>query len=160
MVDQSPCGEGRAAADVWAAHPETVRGEAGNGHGRWAFALTVASFVWALVVVGAAFVVPVYSVEESSPSGGVVRTTSTLVDVNGVGVLVPVALPALVVVLVWFALRRRCSRGSSRSGAVAWVLIGLLATFCLLAAFSIGVFVVPVALLLAGAAALTPHHST
>jgi hypothetical protein len=160
LVDPASCGEPRTATDEWAAHPVRVRREADNGRGRWAFALTVASFVWGLALVGAAFVVPVYSVEEGGGSGEAVTTTSTLVDVNGLGVLVPVALPAAIVVLVWFALHGKCSRGTSRSGGIAWVLIGFLATFCLLAAFSIGMFVVPVALLLAAAAAFTPHHST
>lgn len=105
----------------------------------------------------AAFVLPVYgSSTASGPSGGNVdSTSSTLVAVNGLAVLAPVALPALIAAVVWFALHRKCSRGSRPGGYVAWTLIGMLIAF-LVAVASIGVFVVPVAALLAGAAALTP----
>jgi hypothetical protein len=122
--------------------------------------LTTAAFVWALALVAGAFFVPVYSGVESGSAAGVVSTTSTLVGVNGLGVLLPVALPALLVALVWLALHRKCSRGSSRSGQVAWTLIVLLGTFSVLAMFSIGLFVLPTVLLLAGAATLTPGRPT
>jgi hypothetical protein len=42
------------------------------------------------------------------------------------------------------------------SGGIAWAAIALLAAFCLLAILSIGVFVLPVVVLLAVAAARTP----
>jgi hypothetical protein len=96
---------------------------------------------------------------EGGSAAGVVRTTSTLIGENGVGVLLPVALPAVIVGLVWLALHRKCSRGSSRSGHVAGGLIVLLGTLCVLAGFSIGVFVLPTVLLLAGAATLTPGRA-
>ena len=116
--------------------------------------------MWALALVAGAFFVPVYSGVDSGSAAGVVSTTSTLVSVNGLGVLLPVALPALLVALVWLALHRKCSRGSSRSGQVAWTLIVLLGTFSVLAMFSIGLFVLPTVLLLAGAATLTPGRPT
>jgi hypothetical protein len=130
------------------------------GHGRWALGLTAAAFVWALALVAGAFFVPVYSVAEGGSDTGVVSTTSTLVGENGLGVLLPVALPAAVVGLVWLALHRKCSRGSARSGRVAGGLIILLGTFCVLTGFSIGLFVLPTVLLLAGAATVTPGRST
>jgi hypothetical protein len=136
-----------------------MRGGADARHGRWAFGLTLAAFVWTLGLVGAAFLAPVYSGVEASSGSAAVSTTSTLVGVNGLGVLIPVAAPALVVALVWLALHRKCSRGSSLSGGFAVGLIGLLGTFCVLAMLSIGVFVLPVVLLLACAATLTPSGS-
>jgi hypothetical protein len=136
-----------------------VRAEADPRHGRWALYLTAAAFLWALALVAGAFLVPVYSGVEGGSAAGVVDTTSTLVDVNGLGVLLPVALPAMVVGLVWLALHRKCSRGSARSGHVAGGLIVMLGTFCVLTGFSIGVFVLPTVLLLAGAATLTPGRS-
>jgi hypothetical protein len=104
----------------------------------------VTAFLWALALIGAAFVVPVYN------SG------ATLVDENGPHVLLPVALPAAVAAVVWFALHRRCTHGSRAATSVAWTLVALLGAFCFLAVFSIGSAVAPVALLLAAAAKLTP----
>lgn len=129
-----------------------------SARGRWAFGLAVLAFGWGIALLVAAFVVPVYSsLFTSAPSGvSVPSASTTLVQVNGLGVLVPVGLPALIAAVVWFALHRKCSRGSRPSGHVAWALIWLLIAFCLVAVASIGMFVVPAAVLLAGAAALTP----
>jgi len=123
-----------------------------------AFWLTVAAFAWGAALVVAAFVVPVYgSASDSAPSGAPGDPASTtLVGVNGVGVVVPVAVPAVVAALVGLALHRKCSRGGRVSGIVAWSLIGALGAGCLVAILSIGLFAAPVAGLLAGAASLTP----
>ncbi len=110
--------------------------------GRWAFWMTVAAFLWGLALVAGAFFFPLYS------SG------LTLTEVNGLGALLPMGLPALLAVLIGLALHRKCSRGSRSGGYVAGVLLGLLAAFCVVT--SIGAFVLPVVLLLAIAAKLTP----
>ncbi len=103
---------------------------------------------------------PVYSDAQSTASGsGPIRSiaaSSTLVAVNGQWVLIPVAVPAAITLLVLIALRRKCSRGSTTASFIAWVLVGLLAVFCLVGAFTIGLFIVPVAGLLAYAASRTP----
>jgi hypothetical protein len=124
--------------------------------GRWAYGLTATAFAWALALVVAAFVVPVYEGEAAGDGGFSGSMGATLIGENGLGALVPVALPALVTALVSLALHRKRSHGSRGGGRVAWVLIGLLALFCLLAILSIGVLVLPVAGLLAGAARVTP----
>jgi hypothetical protein len=93
----------------------------------------------------------------SSPSGASAAAASlTLVQVNGLRVLIPVAVPAFVAGLVWVALHRKCSRGGRASGYLAWSLVWMLFAFCLVAILSIGWFVIPVAGLLALAASLTP----
>jgi hypothetical protein len=79
-----------------------------------------------------------------------------LVEVNGLGVLVPVGIPFLISALVWFALHRRCSRGGPIAGYFAWTLVVVLALGCVVAAASIGVLILPVALLLGSAAAIAP----
>jgi hypothetical protein len=126
--------------------------------GRWAFGLTVLAFAWGIALLVVAFVFPMYgSSTASAPSGvSVPSASSTLVGVNGLGMLVPVGLPTLIAAVVWFALHRKCSRGSRPSSYVAWWLIWLLIAFCLVAIASIGMFVLPVAAFLAGAALLTP----
>jgi hypothetical protein len=129
--------------------------------GRWAFGLTLSAFVWGIALVVSAFVLPMYgSSSASAPSRvSVPSAPSTLVQVNGLGVLVPVGLPALIAAVIWFALHRKCSRGSRPSGYIAWALICLLIAFCLVAIASIGLFVVPVAALLAAAASRIPSGS-
>jgi hypothetical protein len=128
------------------------------GRPRRAFGLTVLAFGWGIALVGAALLVPVYSSETASPPFGATTasTSLTLVQVNGLRVLIPVGVPALVAALVWIALHRKCSRGGRASGYLAWSLIWMLFAFCLVAIASIGWFVVPVAGLLARAASLTP----
>lgn len=114
--------------------------------GRYAFLLTVAALLWSVGLLGAALLLPTYG-------------SATLVDENGVRVLLPVVVPAVISVVVWLALWRKCSRGGRLAGWVAWAFIALLVGFCVLAILSIGVFVAPVAVLLASAASRTPSGS-
>lgn len=78
------------------------------------------------------------------------RSTATLVQVNGLGVLVPILIPLVVTLLVALLVRR----GSSVVEYVtAWVITLVLCGLCVLAILSIGLFVVPVALCLVVACA-------
>lgn len=77
-------------------------------------------------------------------------------QVNGLRVLIPVALPAVVTALVWLALHRRCARGGRAGSNLAWALISVLVVGCVVAIASVGVLVAPAVALLAGAAYLTP----
>lgn len=106
--------------------------------GRRAFWLTVAALAWALglFVVGAA----------------------TLTNDNGVRILAPLAVPAVLTVLAWIALHHQGAHHSRAARRAAWIAIGLLVLFSLLTGFSIGLFVLPTAVLLIAAAALTPLH--
>lgn len=124
--------------------------------GRWAFGLTVGAFGWGLALVAAAFLAPVYSGQTSSSTGDVAKTSSTLVGQNGLWVIVPAAVPAALALLVWFGLQRKCSRGSRLGTYLAWGAVVVLAVFAVVAAASIGLFVLPAVLLLAAAAAMTP----
>jgi hypothetical protein len=133
--------------------------------GRWAARLIALAVAWGVALMAAALLLPVYGSDSSSGSasssgGGVVTathsSTSTPVQENGYWVLIPVAVPLLLAAIVWIALRRKRSRGGRASGYLAWSSIGVLSAFCLLAILSIGVFVVPMAAMLAVAASLTP----
>jgi hypothetical protein len=110
--------------------------------GRQAFVLTVLAFVWSAGLFAAALFAPAYG-------------STTLVQENGSGVLLVVAFPAVISAAVWLALWRRCTRGGAVSGVVAWTCVSLLGLFCLIALASIGLFVIPVAVLLACATSLT-----
>ena len=134
-----------------------------NPMGRRAFVLTVVAVGWAAALFPVAFFAPLYGGESVSrgASGSnsgvkVMSTTSTLVEQNGLWVVVLVSLPVLAAVLAWFGLHLRCSRGSGLGTLIAWATVGVLAAFSLVAAFSIGPLILPVVLLLAVAAACTP----
>lgn len=109
---------------------------------------------WCLVLLAGAATVPVYSVIHDGP-GGSVSTSATLIEVNGSSAYIPVALPLVPVVVVGTALwvRRRGRR--SGAGPVAWTIVGVLGAFAVVSGFSIGLFVVPVVVLLTVACATT-----
>lgn len=123
--------------------------------GWWAFGLTTGAVLWGLCLIIAAFVVPAYSGSESDSAGRVLSTSATLIQVNGLGALAPVSIPFAVAAVVWLVLRHRCSHGS-RAG-IAWALTGLLLAYAVVAAASIGLFILPIVVLLAIAVRLTPN---
>lgn len=125
--------------------------------GRRAFGLTVMAAFWSVAILVGAFLWPAYAVESVGPGGHAVSSSQTLVQVNGLGVLVPVLIPAALTVLVWFLLHRRCSRGARWAGTSAWVAIAVLWAFTVITGFSIGDLVLPISLLLTFAARLTPR---
>jgi uncharacterized membrane protein YhaH (DUF805 family) len=128
-----------------------------GGNGRRAFWCTVGAFVWGAALVGAAFLVPVYGTSSSSGFGTPLASApSTLVGVNGLWVLIPIAVPVVIAALVWVALHRKCSHGGRVSGFVAWSLIWTLVAECVVAIASVGLLLAPVAGLLVYAATLTP----
>ena len=114
-----------------------------SSQGRRAFVLTLLAFVWSIGLLAVALYAPEYG-------------STTLVQENGTGVLIPVGIPAVISAAVWLALWRRCTRGGAVGGVVAWTCVSLLAVFCLIALASIGLFVIPVAVLLACATSATP----
>jgi hypothetical protein len=96
---------------------------------------------------------PVYQgtyVIEAAPGeipGKPTRSTATLIQVNGWGVLpillVPAALTGLALLTVL-----KTGAGQTRRTVVVWVLASLLLVFCALGSFSIGIFYLPSALAL------------
>ena len=116
--------------------------------------------VWALALVVAAMTLPFYSGESTSgttsvSSGGTPTTVttathSTLVQVNGFRVLIPVVVPCLAVALVAAGLARRRKAHKTGPGPMPSTVVVLLGVGTLAAILSIGILVVPVdALLLA-----------
>ena len=135
--------------------------------GRWAFALTAGAFLWALAIIPAAFLLPVYGTDtvtnSFSPGSGTTvavaqHSSATLIATNGASVrlLVLLALPAVLAVVVWFGLHRVCASGSVTGRRVAAAAIGVLALLTLLTGFSIGGEILPVLVLLVVARSLTP----
>jgi hypothetical protein len=108
--------------------------------------------VYSAAIIVAGFVVPMYSslsgssspvFSSGSASSSVVlsRGSATLVTVNGVHVVFILAIPLLVTLAVWAALRKGAWRGAVR---IAWALTWLLALFNLAALMSIGLYIIPV----------------
>jgi hypothetical protein len=81
------------------------------------------------------------------------HATATLVGVNGSWVIVPVSVPLVLALLAWVGLRMRCSLGSPAGTLLAWVAIGVLALFAVVAGLSIGPYLLPAVLLLVAGAA-------
>jgi cytochrome bd-type quinol oxidase subunit 2 len=81
----------------------------------------------------------------------------TLVQENGLGVLVPLLLPFVAVVVVTLALwhRRRARRGV---GVLVWIVFGLLALLVVVGALTIGPFIAPIAIFVLGAITSTKDH--
>ena len=100
-----------------------------------------------VVVIGLVFG-PVYqgvSVTASAPGAAAnepTKTTATLIEINGWGVLpillVPAALTGLALV--------KTNSGQTRHRMLVWVASVLLLGFCILGSFSIGIFYLPSAL--------------
>lgn len=118
---------------------------------------------WSAALVVAALLVPAYTTGATSSPGPLgtgspkgppaLSTTATLVQVNGIKVLALVGLPLVVVALVAWALGRRRARGQAGAGPVAWTLTVLVGLFALAGMLTIGIFVLPVAVLLVVACA-------
>jgi hypothetical protein len=118
--------------------------------GAAAWAATSAAIALSVLLLVAAVVLPVY---EAFPESD--RTT--LVEVNGAGVLLPVAVPLLLSVIAWLGLRRKCATGSRRGERYAFWALVLLFAFAIISGFSIGVAVSPIAVLVAIGFTLAPR---
>ena len=98
--------------------------------------------LWSVGLLVAAVTVPVYN------------TGETLTEVNGAGALGAVAITLVVTAAVALAIWRRRWAGRLGAGPSAWTLCVLLLLFCLISGFSIGLFVLPVAIALVVGCAL------
>jgi hypothetical protein len=119
--------------------------------------LNVAAFVWSVGLIVAGLVLPVYDGQTVSNSNGLTLTTATLVQHNGIRVLVALVIPALGSVAVALAMARRHTLDPRWSGPVAWLAVAVVAVEAGVAMLSIGVFILPVAILLAVAVSLVPR---
>jgi hypothetical protein len=107
--------------------------------------LTIA-LAWAIGLIIAALVVPVYQSDGISSSGTALSGSATLVGENGWSALLVAGAPLVAAVAAGCALWLRAGRRGA--GVVAWTIAGLLGCVNLLAMLSIGVFVLPVTIAL------------
>jgi hypothetical protein len=112
--------------------------------------------LWSLALLPYAFFAPAYA-GESRFQGGTLHTSATLVGANGTAIVGVVAVPAVLTLLAWAGLHRRCAYGSSAGTGVAYCAAIALAAFAVVAAASIGPLVLPAAVLLAIAVRAMPR---
>lgn len=92
--------------------------------------------------------------------GEQVRTSASIVAINGWWVLIPLLVPVTLTAIGFLATLSPSPRGTIKLISL-WVMAILLLAFCLLGLFSIGIFYVPAALaLLVAAVAYTVHPHT
>ena len=135
----------------------TIRPMQAHGRGWLAYGLGAGAVAWALLLIVAAFFYPAYSGLECGTTGTCMRTSSTLFAKNGWWVVELLAAVALVTVLAFYALHVVCAKGSNTAAGVATGCIVALLLFSFVTGFSIGLFVFPVAVLLAASAWLIPE---
>jgi MYXO-CTERM domain-containing protein len=129
-----------------------------------AFGLGAGAVLWALALVLAAFLVPVYAGEECQASPGRESAcgtlpSQTLFAVNGWWVVELLAGVTVVAAVAFWALHVSCATGSRSAQRAAVALIVLLGAFAIVSSLSIGFVVVPLVALLIASAALTPEPS-
>jgi uncharacterized membrane protein YhaH (DUF805 family) len=116
--------------------------------------LVCAALVWSLGLVVVALFVPTYGGQTVSDSNGLTLTARTAVQVHGLKAVVVVAIPVVMTLVVALALYRRRLDGWRFSGPAAWTAIVVVAVVALLGIPSVGLLMLPVAVLLALAARL------
>ena len=126
-------------------------------HPRLAFSLASLGALWLAALVPATFLAPAYSGSECSDGAGCTSSTATSFAVNGWLVVWYALALAVAGVAVFALLRRFCSTGSRLAVRLAEVTVALTLGFSLVAAASIGFFVLAGALLLLAATAVTPR---
>jgi len=128
-----------------------------TNRGRVAFGLAAFAVGWAVLLVAAAFFFPAYS-GETCGTGGCTSSSSTLFAENGwpaVGLLAGIAAIAAA---GFYALHVVCARGSERASIIATSCALVVMAFAIVGAASVGLLVLPVALLLGASAMLTPQR--
>ena len=123
---------------------------------RLALRMTVAASVWSLGLLLGALLLPAFNDQTVSSSSGLSLRTATFVQVNGLWVLIPVALPIVVSVVVAVAIRQKRLTGPRWADLLGWLVVGVLTVFTLVTIPTIGALMIPVMVLLALALRVAP----
>jgi len=126
------------------------------------FVLSTAAVMWSAGLVAVAYLAPVYSGESEtgscSPSGHctfqAAQTSATLVETNGDRVLVIIGILAGIAALGWLGLHVYCAIGSRVGLIVGWAAAMAMTVFSLIS-FGLGIFTLPMAIMMIAAAAMT-----
>jgi len=107
--------------------------------------------LWSMALIAAGFFVSAY---QSSGSTSATYTTSltrpglTIIQENGDKALIPLSIPLVIVLIVAALMLRRQRRGRVLVGPAAWTGAVLMGILTFLGLFSIGLFILPVTVLL------------
>jgi len=123
---------------------------------RLALRLTTAAWVWSVGLLLAALLLPAYDDQTVSNANGLTLRTATFVQVNGNWVLIPIALPAVVSLVVAVAIRQKQLTGPRWADFLGWLMVALLAVLTVVSILTIGALMIPVVVLLALALRLAP----
>jgi hypothetical protein len=111
--------------------------------GHVAAALTAFAFAWGLALMVYALRAPAYA-----PDG------ETIVEVNGAGILLVLAIPAALALVAWIGWHVACAHGSRSALLSGDVAVWLSVLFTFITGFSVGMFTIPGTLALLIAMAL------
>ena len=121
---------------------------------RWVTILAFGAAGLAVAASVALLFLPVYSgTSVDAATGKQIATHSTLLQVNGSRVLIPLLIPLVLVGLGVFAVRRM-KRNDGDGRLALWLAALALAVYSVLTGFSIGEFFAPAALMMLAAAVL------
>jgi Na+/H+-translocating membrane pyrophosphatase len=124
-----------------------------NRRGMAAFSAVVGALMWSLGFAVWAYVGAARTECAASASGETCHATHFA---EGFGLeMLAVVAPAIVCLVGWVLLRRYCTRGEPSTRRAAIVLAMAFAGFCLLAAASVGLLLIPAAALLGLAVSAT-----
>ncbi len=121
---------------------------------KWVWILTAMAVVCTVAASIVLLVVPFYSGTTAGPNGEQVDTGLTLLQMNGNGVLISLAIPVVLAGLGLFSVMR--IRQNAADGKLTlWLAAAGLGIFSLISIITIGEFYAPSVLMMLGAASLT-----
>jgi hypothetical protein len=128
-------------------------------HSRTGVVATIAATLgalWGAALTIGAFTLPVSTTQSFGPGLRHVRHSYTMVHGAGTQGALIALIPAVVGVIVWVALHRTCAHGSRWTRSLSKTIVWAGAALALLGAASIGMFVLPMVLLMGVSVSLVP----
>lgn len=122
--------------------------------------LLVGALVWSAAIFAVAMFAPLYQGESTEAGAGGAEITShysrTLVEENGNGVVIIVAIPMLLTIAVGMAFG--LSGVSRAAGLAAWPVAGVAVVLNVASLLSVGIFFIPVTVCLVVACVVRQNH--
>jgi hypothetical protein len=116
--------------------------------------LATGAIALSLLAVVGAFTIPAYSTDTTSSDAGASTGSATLVEMNGWLPVWYLGGVAVLAAVCWLALHRRCAAGSRLGTVLAWICCLLVLALSLISV--LGLFTLPIALMMLAALGTTP----
>lgn len=140
--------------------PPAPEGPRPPGIDRVSLVLLAVAALWGVGLVVAAAIVPTNSATAGSGGVSFAAPSTTMLQQNGPVVLAVVGAALLAVGLVAVAIKWRRASARRGAGPLGWGAVGALGVLTVLGLMSIGIFLMPVVLLLAIVCARQEAHRT